>query len=131
MVRFISAKAYGDDPWHALCGDDDVGQMSAWFLLAASGIHQACPGDTRYELFTPLFDKVEMRIDPVYGKDKVFRIITYGNGLGERYIQSAKLNGVPLDRCWIDHRAIVAGGTLELELGAVPNKTWGLAESSK
>ena len=126
-VRFICEKAYGDDPWYGLCGDEDVGQMSGWFILAASGIHQACPGDPRYELFTPLFDSVAIRIDPLYGKDKTFTITSHGNGPGPRYIQSAKLNGQPLERCWLSHQEIVAGGTLELELGTEPNKAWGVS----
>ena len=127
-VRFISERAYGDDPYNGLCGDEDVGQMSAWFILAASGLHQACPGDTRYELFTPLFDRIGIRIDPVYGKDRTFVITTRGNGPGERYIRSATLNGKPLNRCWLSHREIVAGGTLEFDLSAEPNKSWGLGD---
>ncbi len=125
-VRHICEKAYGADVY-GLCGDEDVGQMSAWYILCASGIHQACPGDPRYELFTPLFDTVRIRIDPVYGADKSFTISAKHNGPGPRYIQSAKLNGKPFDRCWLDHAEIVAGGTLELELGTEPNKAWGLA----
>ncbi|RYX81992.1 glycoside hydrolase family 92 protein [bacterium] len=123
-VRTI-AQTYKTGP-NGLCGDEDVGQMSSWFILAASGIHQACPGDTRYELFTPLFDRVQIRIDPMYGKNKRFTIVSHNNGPGVRYIQSARLNGRPLNRCWLDHKEIVAGGTLELELGAEPNKNWGI-----
>jgi predicted alpha-1,2-mannosidase len=123
-VRFICEKAYGSDVY-GLCGDEDVGQMSSWFVLAASGLHQACPGNTRYELFTPLFDQVQIRIDPMYGAGKSFSIVAHHNGPGPRYIQAAKLNGQPLDRCWLDHKEIVAGGVLELELGAEPNKSWG------
>ena len=123
-ARFIGEKAYGTGPY-GLCGDEDVGQMSSWYILAACGIHQACPGDPRYELFTPLFDKVTIHIDPIYGKGRTFTIVSHGNGPGERYIQSAKLNGKPLNRCWLAHGEIVAGGELELELGTTPNKSWG------
>jgi predicted alpha-1,2-mannosidase len=122
-VRFICEHAYGDDPY-GICGNDDVGQMSAWYVLAACGIHQACPGDPRYEVFTPIFDRVEIRIDPIYGKGRKFTVIASGNGPGERYIKSAKLNGKPLDRCWLDHSEIVAGGTLELQLAGQPTN-WG------
>ena len=124
-VRFICEKAHSDQP-DGLAGDDDVGQMSAWYVLCASGLHQACPGDTRYEIFTPLFDKVTLRVDPMYGTNRTFVVIAHGNGPGERYIQSATLNGKPIDRCWLDHKEIVAGGTLELKLGPAPNKNWGL-----
>lgn len=126
-VRFICENAYGCDTY-GLCGDEDVGQMSGWFVLAASGLHQACPGDPRWEIFTPLFDSTTLRVDPMYGPDRTFTIRTRGNGPGPRYIQSAKLNGKPLDRCWLDHREIVAGGLLELELGTEPNKAWGLGK---
>jgi putative alpha-1,2-mannosidase len=101
--------------------------MSAWFVLCASGLHQACTGDTRYELFTPLFDSVIIRIDPLYGRNKTFTITTCGNGPGPRYIQSATLNGHPLNRCWLDQKEIVAGGTLQLNLGTEPEKTWGIS----
>ena len=124
-VRHICEKAYGADVY-GLCGDDDVGQMSAWFVLSAAGLHQACPGDTRYEVFAPLFDRVDIRIDPVYGGGEMFSIVAHGNGAGPRYIQSATLNGAPLRRCWLDHREIVAGGVLEMELGPQPNRDWGL-----
>lgn len=126
-VRFIDEHAYGDDAY-GICGNDDVGQMSAWYVLTACGIHQACPGDTRYELFAPIFDRVEIRIDPLYGQDRRFVIIAHGNGPGERYIASAKLNGKRLNRCWLDHSEIVAGGTLELQLSEKPTQ-WGMDES--
>jgi len=125
-VRYVCENAYGCDVY-GCCGDDDVGQMSAWFVLCASGLHQACTGDTRYELFTPLFDSVIIRIDPLYGRNKTFTITTCGNGPGPRYIQSATLNGHPLNRCWLDHKEIVAGGTLQLNLGTEPEKTWGIS----
>jgi putative alpha-1,2-mannosidase len=125
-VRFICEHAYGDDPY-GICGNDDVGQMSAWYVLAACGIHQACPGDPRYEIFTPVFDRVEIRIDPIYGKDRKFVVIARGNGPGERYIESARLNGKPLNRCWLEHSEIVAGGTLELQLTGEPAQ-WGIKE---
>ena len=119
-------EAYKGGP-DGLCGDEDVGQMSAWFVLAASGIHQACPGDPRYEIFTPLFDKVILHLDPRYTKGGTFTITAKNNSPENIYIQSATLNGKPLNRCWIDYKEIVAGGKLELVLGPQPNKYWGLA----
>ena len=119
-------EAYKGGP-DGLCGDEDVGQMSAWFVLAASGIHQACPGDPRYEIFTPLFGKVTLHLDPRYTKGGTFTITAKNNSPENVYIQSATLNGKPLNRCWIDYKEIVAGGKLELVLGPQPNKNWGLA----
>jgi len=124
-VRRICAEAYGAD-YKGLCGDEDEGQMSAWFVLAASGLAQACPGDTRFEIFTPLFDRVSMKLDSKYTKGGAFTITTKHNSPTNVYIQSATLNGQPLNRCWLDYKEIVAGGSLELELGPNPNQNWGI-----
>jgi predicted alpha-1,2-mannosidase len=108
------------------CGDDDCGQISSWFVLAASGIHPACPGDTRYEIFSPLFDRVTMHLDPTHFKGGTFTITARNNSPENVYIQSATLNGQPLNRCWITYQEITAGGTLDLVLGPRPNKQWGI-----
>lgn len=123
-VRRICTEAYGPD-YNGLCGDEDEGQMSAWFVLAASGLHQSCPGDTRFEIFTPLFDRVTMKLDPKYTHGGTFTIATKNNSSENVYIQSATFHGKPLNRCWLDYREIVAGGSLELKLGPQPNKHWG------
>ncbi len=128
-VRWIDA-AYTSGP-EGLCGDEDVGQMSAWFVLAASGLHQACPGDTRFEVFTPLFDKAILKLDPKFTKGGTFTITAVNNSPRNIYIQSAKLNGKPLDRCWLDYKEITAGGTLELLLGPEPNLHWGFGAQEK
>jgi predicted alpha-1,2-mannosidase len=125
-VRRICTEAYGAD-YKGLCGDEDEGQMSAWFVLAASGLHQACPGDTRFEIFTPLFDQVSMKLDPKYTRGGTFTITAKNNSPANVYIQSATLNDRPLNRCWLDYQEIIAGGRLELILGPTPNKNWGIA----
>ena len=126
-VRRICTEVYGAD-YKGLCGDEDEGQMSAWFVLAASGLHQSCPGDTRFEIFTPLFDRVTLKLDPKYTRGGAFTIMAKNNSPAAVYIQSATLNGQPLNRCWLDYQEIVAGGRLELTLGSVPNKSWGIAK---
>ena len=125
-VRRICSEAYGSD-YKGLCGDEDEGQMSAWFVLAASGLHQSCPGDTRFEIFTPLFDQVTLKLDSKYTRGGTFTIATKNNSAEAVYIQAATLNGQPLNRCWLDYQEVVAGGRLELTLGSAPNKNWGLA----
>jgi putative alpha-1,2-mannosidase len=124
-VHRICTEAYGAD-YQGLCGDEDEGQMSAWYVLAASGLSQACPGDTRFEIFTPLFDKVTLRLDPEYTKGGTFTISTQNKSPENIYIQSATFNGKPLNRCWLDYKEITAGGTLHLVLGPQPNKQWGI-----
>ncbi len=107
-------------------GDDDVGQLSAWYVTAASGLVQSCPGDPRFEIVTPLFDKVTYKFDPKYAKGGSFTITAKNNSPDNICIQSARLNGKPFNRCWLSYAEITAGGTLELVLGSTPNKQWGV-----
>ena len=124
-TREICRRAYHNSV-EGLVGNEDVGQMSAWYVLAASGIHPVCPGDTRYEITSPVFDRIEIRLDPQYATGKKFTLIAHNNSPTHAYIQSAKLNGKPYDKCWIRHETIAAGGTLELEMGDQPNLNWGV-----
>ena len=124
-VRRICTDAYTART-NGLCGDEDVGQMSAWYLLAASGLHQACPGDLRFEIFSPQVDKVTIQLDPKYAQGTNFVVEAINNSPQNIYVQSAKLNGAPLNRCWLDYKEISAGGKLELVLGPEPNKGWGV-----
>ena len=124
-VRAIASQCYGAAP-NGQCGDDDEGQISAWFVLAASGLHQACPGDPRFEIFTPLFDKITLKLDPKYANGSTFVITAQNNSPENIYIQSATLNGQPLKRCWLNYSEIAAGGTLDFVLGPQPNTAWGV-----
>ena len=124
-TREICARAYHNSV-EGLVGNEDVGQMSAWYVLAASGLHPVCPGSPRYEITSPVFDTVAIQLDPAYTKGGQFSIITRRNSPANRYIQRAWLNGKPYNHCYIDHASIAAGGTLILEMGAKPNKSWGI-----
>jgi putative alpha-1,2-mannosidase len=97
--------------------------MSAWYVLSATGIYPFCPGETRYEITSPVFDKV-VYTTPVSGN--TFTIITHNNSPENMYIQSAKLNGGAYNQCFIDHSTILKGGTLELFMGTYPNQQWGI-----
>jgi predicted alpha-1,2-mannosidase len=123
--REICRRAYHNSV-EGLVGNDDVGQMSAWYVLAAAGLYPLCPGDPRYEITSPIFNRITIRLDPAYAKGKTFTIIAHGNSSGNIYIQSARLNGKPYDRCYINYQTITAGGTLELEMGDMPQKHWGV-----
>jgi predicted alpha-1,2-mannosidase len=125
-VRFIMDHAYGPGI-KGLCGNEDVGQMSAWYILSAMGLHPVTPVDGVYIIGSPLFKKVTVRLNPKYHKGKTFTVIAANNSAENIYIQSAKLNGKPLDRAWLRYDEIVAGGNLELEMAATPNKSWGAA----
>jgi predicted alpha-1,2-mannosidase len=110
-----------------LCGNEDVGQMSAWYVLAAMGLHPVCPGDGIYQLTSPVFDRVSIRLDPRFYKGGTFTVSARNNSKDNVYIQSAKLHGQPLNRAWITHEEIVRGGTLEFVMGPTPNKAWASA----
>jgi predicted alpha-1,2-mannosidase len=122
--RKICARAYHNKV-EGLVGNEDVGQMSAWYVLAAAGIHPVCPGDTRYEITSPVFSKIELQLDPKFAKGKTFTVIAKNNSAKNVYIMRAWLNGKEYKKCWIDHADIVAGGVLELQMGAQPNTNWG------
>ncbi len=126
-TRKICARAYHNGV-EGLVGNEDVGQMSAWYVLAAAGIHPVCPGETRYEITSPVFSKVVVTLDPRYAGGKTFTIVARNNSPRNVYIQRAWLNGQPYGKCWLDHADIVAGGELVLEMGAEPNKSWGVEE---
>jgi predicted alpha-1,2-mannosidase len=125
-TRAICKRAYHDGVL-GLVGNEDVGQMSAWYVLSAMGIHPVCPGDTRQEITSPVFNKVSVKLDNRYGKGKLFTIVAVNNSAKNIYIQSAQLNGKPYKKCFIDYKDIAAGGTLKLQMGAQPSKNWGLA----
>jgi putative alpha-1,2-mannosidase len=113
-------------------GDEDQGQMGALSALMAIGLFDVEGGagaEPRYELTSPVFDRVTIQLDPRYYKGKTFTITTHDNVPGNVYIQSAKLNGRPLEgRFWITHEELAAGGRLEIELGPTPNKSWGVTK---
>ena len=122
-TRDICRNAYHDKVT-GLVGNEDVGQMSAWYVWAAAGIHPICPGDGRYEITSPVFDRVEFRLDPAYAAGGSFVIEARDNSPENIYIQSATLNGKKYDKCYLTHDDLAAGGTLVLQMGAKPSD-WG------
>ena len=126
-TRFICSHGYSDDTITGLVGNEDCGQMSAWYVLAASGLHPICPGDTKMEITSPVFDKITIMTDPVYASGKTFTVKALDNGPENIYIQSAKLDGKPLDVPYIDFSDIASGGTLELKMGPEPS-SWGIGK---
>jgi predicted alpha-1,2-mannosidase len=123
-ARVIMDHAYGAGV-KGLCGNEDVGQMSAWYILSAIGFHPVSPADGVYIIGSPLFDEVTIKLDHRYYKGKVFTVKTRNNSAENLYVQSATLNGKPLNRAWLRHEEVVMGGTLELGMGPQPNMNWG------
>jgi len=81
--------------------------------------------DGIYIIGSPLFDEAAIRLDPRYHGGAAFTVKTRANSAQNVYVQSATLNGKPLDRAWLRHSEVVAGGTLELVMGPKPNEAWG------
>ena len=129
-VRKILDHAYNTGIY-GLCGNDDVGQMSAWYVLSAMGFHPVCPGDDEYMIGSPLFEKITIQLDQNYDNGKTFTIEAINNSSSNIYIQQATLNGKPINRCWLTHKEIVDGGRLELVMGPGPNEDWGIDPNAK
>jgi len=110
-----------------ICGDEDTGQMSAWYVFSALGIYPACPGDPNYFIGSPLFSRAVLNLQ----NGKTFTISADNNGPQQGYIQSAKLNGANFDRTFISHQTIVNGGELNFQMDAAPNYGWGTSPESR
>lgn len=113
---------YSDGPM-GLCGDDDIGSLSSWYTFSAMGFYPVCPGRPVYDIGSPLFESVTIRLP----EDKHFTIRATEVSDHNKYIESARLNGAPLDRPWFTHAELMDGGTLELVMGPRPNKAWASA----
>ena len=126
-TREILDNYYGLGPVDGYPGDEDQGQMGAWYVMAAMGLFQTDGGVSTnpfYEIASPLFDKVTIQLDQNYFKGKSFTIEAINNSQKNRYIQSARLNGKVLDTFWFPHKDLVNGGELVLIMGPKPNKSW-------
>ncbi len=120
-VRTILESAYDVGPY-GIMGNEDVGQMSAWYILSAMGFHPVCQGDNKYMIGSPLFDKMEIKLNKGYYKGESFIIEAKNNSNENVYVQKVSLNGKELDRPYIFHREITNGGELLFEMGSTPNK---------
>ncbi len=116
-TRRICERAYGTGP-KGLCGNEDVGQMSAWYVLSALGLHPVAPGSGVWILTSPIFAKASVRL----ASGRTFTVVAKGNSPENVYIQDATLNGRPLDRAWITTEEILSGATLSFAMGPQPAK---------
>ena len=126
--RAIMNSYYGDTPYHGWEGDEDEGQMGGWFVISSMGLFEMNGGvidSSKVELTAPLFRKITISLDPNYYQGKEFVITTENNTPENIYIQSATLNGKPLNKSWIYFKDIVSGGILNYVLGRKPNPEWG------
>jgi predicted alpha-1,2-mannosidase len=119
-VRRILTTMYHDAP-DGLSGNEDVGQMSAWYVLSALGFYQVAPAGGVYVFGSPQVERATIDV----GGGRKFEIIARNNSAENIYIQSVKLNGRPLSYSYFTHRQITAGGTLEFNMSATPNPVFG------
>ncbi len=132
--RDIMDRYYGYGVSNAYLGDEDQGQMSAWFLMASLGLFQTDGGvrmNPIYEIGSPIFEKVEIDLGNRYGRGNTFVIEAKKTSFHNKYVQSATLNGKTLQNFWFPVHELLKGGELILEMGPKPNKSWGVSEMPK
>ncbi|MGG7606180.1 GH92 family glycosyl hydrolase [Massilia sp. BKSP1R2A-1] len=125
-VTQIMASQYHNRP-DGLSGNDDLGQMSAWFAFTAMGFYPVAPGSNEYVIGRPFLDRAQMNLP----NGKRFTIRADGLSEANRYIGRATLNGKPLTRSFLRHEDITAGGELVFTMQATPNKDWGKERSAR
>lgn len=125
MLRKMLNEMYLDQP-DGLSGNEDVGQMSAWYILSSVGLYQVDPVGGRFVIGSPLFDKATVNV----GGGKTFTVVAKNNSDKNIYVQSARLNGKTLKNSYVDFNDIRRGGTLELVMGPKPSK-WATAAACR
>jgi predicted alpha-1,2-mannosidase len=131
-VQDVLAGLYAPTPG-GVPGNEDVGQLSAWYVLSAMGFYPVAPVRGTYQLASPLFDRVTISLSDEYYDGETFVIETTGEQSGtdsHRYVQSARMDGERHDQPWFHHDAIDEGATLELVMGPTPSE-WGTEPSSR
>ena len=127
--RAILDRYYGYGIANAYLGDEDQGQMSAWFIMAAIGLFQTdggCSTNPVYEIGSPLFEKIEFDLGKRFGRGEKFIIEAKHVSRFNKYVQSAQLNGEELNTFKFPVHELLKGGKLILEMGNEPNKNWGI-----
>ncbi|SHG00631.1 alpha-1,2-mannosidase, putative [Bacteroides luti] len=119
-AREVMQKLYNSTP-DGYPGDEDQGQTSSWYVISALGLYSVCPGTDQYVVSSPVFPKMTVHLE----NGKTLTIVSDGNSLKNRYIQSASLNGEKFTRTWLTYKELMNGGTIQYKMGNKPNKSWG------
>ena len=119
-IRLLLA-TYFPDNVYGIPGDEDGGGMSAFVVFSSMGFYPVTPGIPVYAIGSPVFTRLTIDLD----NGKQFTLIAHNSSVENKYIQSARINGVELKSPWFTHRQLMDGGTLELQMGPKPNKKWG------
>ncbi|MBL0177009.1 MAG: GH92 family glycosyl hydrolase [Ignavibacteria bacterium] len=120
IVRKIMDSLFFNRP-DGICGNDDCGQMSAWYVMSAMGLYQVCPGKPEYAIGTPLFPRATIQLE----NSKSFVIEADKPTAKRKYIATTRLNGQSYPKSWITHLDLDTGGALALTMGTLPNTEWG------
>ena len=120
-VNKILNELYDNTP-EGLCGNDDTGQMSAWYVLSALGFYPVRHGDGTYAIGKPLFDRAVLKLDAKK------RVVITATNLSEKniYVQSVSLNGKPYNKAYFNHYDLINNGKIHFVMGPEPNKNWGI-----
>lgn len=125
-VHQIATEFFTDKP-DGICGNDDCGEMSGWYVLSSLGFYQVNPANGIFVFGTPFYDKATVKV----GKEKAFVITAKDRTAKNIYIQSVKLNGKDYPKSYITYKDIMSGGTLEYTMGETPSKTFGVDKASR
>ena len=117
LVDSVFQSQYANRP-DGLAGNEDCGQMSAWYILNSMGFYQVCPGKPVYSIGRPVFDQAVVNLT----NGKKFTVMVKNNSKKNKYIESMLLNGQTLHTPFFSHQDIVDGGTLEITMSDKPNK---------
>ncbi len=124
-IHQIISTMYKPEP-HGLCGNDDCGQMSAWYIFSVLGFYPVAPGSNEYVIGSPCVDKAEINLE----NEKVFRVVSENLSEKNIYIQKLILNGKEINRSFITHDEIISGGELKFVMSDKPNKIWAANKNS-
>lgn len=121
LVHQILTTLYNNTEDNGICGDEDTGQMSAWYVFSSMGFYPMNPSSQKYDIGSPLLDEAVMKL----GNGKDFTVKALNLSDTNIYVQAAKLNGKPLERPYVLYDEIIKGGKLEFIMGNIPSSLWG------
>jgi len=125
-IRQVMSQLYQSTP-DGLAGDEDTGQMSAWYVFSALGFYPACPGTDAYLIGSPIFDQATLTL----AGQRQFVIAARNNGPQRPYIRAATLNSQPFNRVFLTHDELTAGGQVSFEMDSYPNFLWAVGEGDR
>lgn len=125
-VRYIMSDFYTDKP-EGVIGNEDCGQMSAWYIMSALGFYQVNPSNGVFVFGSPAFNNATVQLP----QGKTLKVVAQGNSKENIYIQSVELNGKPYEKAYITYEDIMKGGELKFVMGATPNKDFGTAKENR